>query len=138
MIFTATSTVDAVLYPEHVKPGTVIYDLGRPADVHEDVLHVREVTVIPGGVVRPPGEMQLYLDTHFGTGQIPACMTETILIALDECYDRVSLGDRTKAENIDHFIEAAQRYGFQVVDEVARPAEAPPRGRVAVPAPVAP
>jgi predicted amino acid dehydrogenase len=54
---------------------------------------------------------------HFGEGQIPACMAETILIALDECYDRVSLGNDTKTENIDYFVELAESYGFEVVDE---------------------
>jgi acyl-phosphate glycerol 3-phosphate acyltransferase len=121
MIFTATSTVDPVLYPCHVRPGAVIYDLGRPADVDESVLGVRGVTVIPGGVVRPPGVLRQRLDVHFGDGQIPACMAETILIALDECYDRVSLGGDTKSENIDYFVARAEKYGFQVVDEVPAP-----------------
>ncbi|HEU4755005.1 MAG TPA: glycerol-3-phosphate acyltransferase [Armatimonadota bacterium] len=134
MIFTATSTVEPVLLPEHVRPEAVIYDLGRPADVHPAVLEIPGVTVIPGGVVRPPGEMHQRLDVHFGPGQIPACMAETILIALDECYDRVSLGDGTHAEHIDHFVEAAQRYGFVVVDEAARPPEPPSLKKVPVPA----
>jgi predicted amino acid dehydrogenase len=123
MLFTATSAVDPVLYPEHVKRDAIIYDLGRPADVHPSVLGLPGVTLIPGGVVRPPGAMHQRLDTHFGEGQIPACMAETLLIALDECYDRVSLGDRTRSDNIDYFVEAAERYAFVVVDEAARPAE---------------
>jgi predicted amino acid dehydrogenase len=125
VIFTATSTVEPVLFAEHVKPDAVVYDLGRPADVDESVLEVPGVAVIPGGVVLPPGVMQQRLDTHFGWGRIPACMAETILIALDECYDRVSLGERTKSENIDYFVELAERYGFELVDEVARPATKP-------------
>jgi len=120
LVFTATSTVEAVLYPEHVKPGAVIYDLGRPADVDASVLRVPGVTVVPGGIIRPPGKMRGRLDVHFGDGLIPACMTETILIALDECYDRVSLGEQTKAENIEHFVQLADRLGFQVVDEATR------------------
>jgi acyl-phosphate glycerol 3-phosphate acyltransferase len=119
MIFTATSTVEPVLFPQHVRPGTVIYDLGRPADVDDSVLSVPDVTVVPGGVVRPPGIVQQRLDVHFGLGLIPACMAETILIALDECYERVSLGGDTKTENIDYFVERAELYGFQVVDQVS-------------------
>jgi predicted amino acid dehydrogenase len=134
MLFTATSAVDPVVYPEHVKPDAVIYDLGRPADVHPSVLALPGVTVIPGGVVRPPGAMHQRLDTHFGEGQIPACMAETLLIALDECYDRVSLGDRTRSENIDYFVEAAERYDFIVVDEVARATETVRVSQVPVPA----
>lgn len=121
MVFTATSTVAPVLFPAHVKPTAVIYDLGRPLDVDPSVLRLPGVTVIPGGVVRPPGNMEWRIDTHFGPGLIPACMAESLLIAIDECYDRVSLGEGTKSENIDYFVELADRLGFQVVDEALRP-----------------
>jgi acyl-phosphate glycerol 3-phosphate acyltransferase len=134
LLFTATSTVAPVITPEMVKPGAVIYDLGRPADVHPDVMLIPDVTIIPGGVIRPPGKMSCRLDTHFGPGQIPACMAETLLIALDECYDRVSLGDGTRAENIDYFVEAAERLGFTVVDEAVRPEPGPAKKAVPVPA----
>ncbi|MFN3648871.1 MAG: glycerol-3-phosphate acyltransferase [Armatimonadota bacterium] len=126
VIFAATSTVEPVLFPPHVKPGAIIYDLGRPADVDDSVLDVPGVSVIPGGVVRPPGRMEHRLDTHFGEGQIPACMAETILIALDECYDRCSLGEGTRGEDIDYFVDLAERLGFQVVDEAIRPQEPAP------------
>ena len=90
--------------------------------------------MIPGGVVRPPGEVQQHIDVHFGAGCIPACMAETLLVALDECYDRVSLGEHTSSENIDYFVALAEHLGFQVVDEAARPdALAPPKS---APAPV--
>ncbi|HTE17375.1 MAG TPA: hypothetical protein VK689_03210, partial [Armatimonadota bacterium] len=134
VVFTATSTVASVLFPQHVKPGAVIYDLGRPADVDESVLRVPGVTVLPGGVVCPPGEMKQHLDTHFGQGQIPACMAETILIALDECYERVSLGEGTRSENIDHFVRLAEESGFRVVDEARLPEERVGGARIPVPA----
>jgi predicted amino acid dehydrogenase len=121
MIFTATSTVAPVLFERHVKPGAVIYDLGRPADVDEAVTSIPGVTVIPGGVVRPPGRLRHRLDVHFGPGQIPACMAETILIALDECFERVSLGGDTKSEHIDYFVDLAERYGFEVMDDATVP-----------------
>ncbi len=130
IIFTATSTVEPVLLPDHVSAGTAIYDLGRPADVHPDVLHLPGVVVIPGGIIRPPGEATQRLDVHFGKGLIPACMAETILIALDECYDRASLGEGTRSENIDYFVGLAQKYGFEVLDEALVPA--PPAPTVAM------
>jgi predicted amino acid dehydrogenase len=71
LIFTATSDPNAVIFPEHVKPGTWIFDEGRPADVHETVALVPGVRIIPGGVVRPPGEMKASLDIHFGEGACP-------------------------------------------------------------------
>jgi acyl-phosphate glycerol 3-phosphate acyltransferase len=134
MLFTATSTVAPVVFPEHVKPGAVIYDLGRPADVDDSVLDVPGVTIVPGGVVAPPGNLRQRLDTHFGEGRIPACMAETVLIALEECYDRTSLGDGTKSENIDYFVECAEEHGFVVVDEAIRSSDRVRGVAVAVPA----
>lgn len=121
LVFAATSTIEPVVYPEHVRSGAVIYDLGRPADVAAEVLEMPGVTVIPGGVVRPPGAMVQRLDIHFGQGEIPACMAETLLIALDGCDHRASLGEGTCSENIDYFVRLAEEYGFEVVDEPARP-----------------
>jgi acyl-phosphate glycerol 3-phosphate acyltransferase len=140
MVFTATSNVAPVVFPEHLKAGAVVYDLGRPFDVAPSVLAMPGVEVIPGGVVRPPGRMEWRIDTHFGPGLIPACMAETLLIAIDECYDRVSLGEGTRSENIDYFVALADRLGFEVVDEPLRPPGAPAARPASLPdpAPTAP
>jgi predicted amino acid dehydrogenase len=116
LIFTATSDPNAVIFPEHVKPGTWIFDEGRPADVHETVALVPGVRVIPGGVVRPPGEMKASLDIHFGEGAVPACLAETLIIAATGEYERKSLGAQTKTENINFFVDQAARLGFEVLD----------------------
>jgi hypothetical protein len=43
-------------------------------------------------------------------------MAETVIIALEGAYDRVSLGEGTRAENIDFFVRKAEELGFEVVD----------------------
>ncbi|HEU4743396.1 MAG TPA: glycerol-3-phosphate acyltransferase [Meiothermus sp.] len=116
LIFTATSDPKAVIRPEHVKPGAWIYDEGVPPDVDEDVKKVPGVRVIPGGVVRPPGNMTGNLDLHFGEGAVPACLAETMILAAERAYDRKSLGGETKSENIQFFVERAEALGFKVVD----------------------
>jgi predicted amino acid dehydrogenase len=116
LIFTATSEPEAVVFPEHVGPGALLYDLGRPPDVHASVKAIPGVEVVPGGTVRPPGQIPGRLDLAFGSGQIPACMAETIIIALEKAYDRASLGDGTKSENIDYFVQKAAELGFAVVN----------------------
>ncbi|MBI3962933.1 MAG: glycerol-3-phosphate acyltransferase [Deinococcus sp.] len=121
LIFTATSDPDPVVYPQHVKPGTWIYDLGRPADVHPSVLQMSGVRVIPGGVVRPPGQLRGRLDIHFGNGYLPACLAETIIMAVTRAYERASLGPSTKSENIDFYVEQAERLGFTVAQEIPTP-----------------
>jgi predicted amino acid dehydrogenase len=37
-----------------------------------------------------------------------------VVLAIDGCYDRASIGDRTKTENIDFFVSRATELGFEV------------------------
>jgi len=115
LIFTATSDPNPVIYPEHVKPGAWLFDEGRPADVHDTVALVPGVRVIPGGVVRPPGEMKANLDIHFGEQAVPACLAETMIIAATGEFERKSLGAQTKTENVNFFVEQAETLGFKVI-----------------------
>ncbi|MFT2719382.1 glycerol-3-phosphate acyltransferase [Deinococcus sp. A31D244] len=116
LIFTATSDPNPVIFPQHVKPGTWIFDEGRPADVDESVAAIPGVRVIPGGVVRPPGGMTSNIDLQFGEGQVPACLAETLIIAATGEHWRKSLGPQTLTENINFFVEQAAVLGFEVVD----------------------
>ena len=116
LIFTATSDPNPVIFPQHVKPGTWIFDEGRPADVAESVASVPGVRIIPGGVVRPPGGMTSSVDLHFGEGAVPACLAETLIITATGEHHRKSLGPQTLSENINFFVEQAEILGFEVVD----------------------
>ncbi len=126
LVFSATSEPDPVLFPRHVRPGALIYDLGRPADVDESVKAIPGVEVVPGGIVRPPGRPTSRLDIHFGRDTIPACLAETIIIALEGCPERRTLGDNSKTENVEYFVQKAEELGFVVVDGVIDGADAAP------------
>lgn len=116
LIFSATSDPNPVIFPQHVKEGTWIFDEGRPADVDESVQAVAGVRVIPGGLVRPPGSMTTNIDLQFGEGNVPACLAETLIIAATGEHERKSLGAQTLTENINFFVAEAQKLGFEVVD----------------------
>lgn len=116
LVFTATSDPNPVIFAQHVREGTWIFDEGRPADVDVSVYNVPGVRVIPGGVVRPPGNMTQRLDIHFGQGQVPACLAETLIIAANRSFDRKSLGPQTTQDNVQYFVDEAERLGFTVVD----------------------
>jgi acyl-phosphate glycerol 3-phosphate acyltransferase len=115
LIFTATSDPQPVLFVQHVKPGAWIFDLGRPADVDESVHEVPGVHIIPGGVVKPPGEMRNHLNLHFGSGMIPACMAETMIMTATKAFERKSLGAQTKSADIEFYLQEGERLGFEIV-----------------------
>lgn len=115
LVFTATSDPEAVLQPQHVRPGAWIFDLGRPADVHPSVRDVPGVQLVPGGVVRPPGEMRSEIDMRFGEGFVPACLAETMIMTASHAFDRRSLGARTRTEDIAFYLEQGDALGFEIV-----------------------
>ena len=137
LVFTATSDPNPVIYPQHVKPGAWVFDLGRPADVDPSVRDVPGVELVPGGVVRPPGSMRSAIDLRFGDGHVPACLAETMILAATREFDRRSLGDRTRSADIDFYLREGERLGFRIVTSdphVARAAApARRRGRAAPP-----
>jgi len=117
LVFSATSDPGAVIFPDFVKPGAWIYDEGVPPDVDPAVKDVPGVRVIPGGVVRLPGEAEVNLDLRFGGPDlVPACLAETMILAAEEAWDRKSLGGQTKSENVQFFVDKAAELGFRVAD----------------------
>jgi acyl-phosphate glycerol 3-phosphate acyltransferase len=123
LIFTATSDPFPVLFAKHIKPGTWIFDIGRPADTHESVREVPGVHIIPGGVVRPPGTMKAHLDLHFGDGMIPACMAETMIMTATKAFERKSLGASTKTADIEFYLHQGQLLGFEIITRDQRVAK---------------
>lgn len=119
LIVTATSSPVPVLQAEHVAAGCWIYDLGRPSDVAASVYALPGVKVIPGGVVRPPGDRADFatLDIHFGRGYVPACMAETMIMTATRAYARQSLGSHTKTDNMAFYLEQGDRLGFTLVTQ---------------------
>ena len=115
IIITATSDPYPVLFPPHIKPGAWIFDMGRPADVDESVKEVPGVHIISGGVVHPPGEMSNHLDLHFGSGMIPACLAETMIMTATKAFECKSLGAVTKSSDIEFYLQEGERLGFEII-----------------------
>ena len=120
LIFTATSDPDPVIYAHHVKPGAWIYDLGRPVDVDESVLTVPGVELVPGGVVRPPGSMPSRIDLRFGDGNVPACLAEKMILTATGAFERRSIGNGTRSNDIEFYLLEGERLGFEIVTRDAR------------------
>lgn len=117
LIFSATSDPEAIIFAENVKQGAYIFDLGRPADVHESVKAIAS-EVIPGGMVKPPGDMKQSLNLHFGGNVVPACLAETMIMAASKSFERRSLGTQTKMENLNFYLQEGSDLGFEVITGV--------------------
>jgi fatty aldehyde-generating acyl-ACP reductase len=116
LVVTVTSAADAVILPEHLKPGAVVCDVARPRDVSTRVAKERnDVLIIEGGVVAVPGpEMDFHFDFGFPPKAAYACMSETMLLTLEQDYKNVTLGKTVSVEQAHYQAELAQKHGFKL------------------------
>jgi acetylornithine/succinyldiaminopimelate/putrescine aminotransferase/predicted amino acid dehydrogenase len=115
IVVTATSQVNSLINPDMLKFGAVVCDVARPADVSLEVREARpDVLVIDGGVVAVPGDPELGWNFGFEKGLAYACMSETMMLALEGLYEHCSLGIDINMEVINSFKALAKKHGFRL------------------------
>ncbi|MCO5297877.1 MAG: hypothetical protein M9921_13595 [Fimbriimonadaceae bacterium] len=112
-IITVTSSDAAVILPEHLKPGCIVCDVARPRDVSVRVGRERpDVLVIEGGVVSVPGDVEFGFDFGFPPKTAYACMSETMMLALDDRPESFTLGKDVSVEQVEETLRLAAKHGF--------------------------
>jgi acetylornithine/succinyldiaminopimelate/putrescine aminotransferase/predicted amino acid dehydrogenase len=116
LIFLATSSPEEILRSDMVRPGTVVCDLSRPANVSDELARRDDVLVIDGGIVDVPGLPDLGF--HFGVarGRAYACMAETMMLALERRYEHTSLGRDLQEDTLDLLRALAGKHGFRLAE----------------------
>lgn len=113
LLMVATSSLEALITPELLKRGAVVCDLSRPSNVSEAVLRERpDVLVIDGGIVAMPNSPDLGWNFGFEKGTGFACMSETIMLALEKRYEHTSLGADLNVKQLALFRDLAAQQGF--------------------------
>jgi hypothetical protein len=114
VVVAATSATGTVIDADDLRPGAVVCDLSRPANVSTKVAAARPDTlVIDGGIVAVPGCPHL---GNFGLepGLSYACMGETMMLALDGHLRNTSLGTDLAPDTLRLLQASAERHGFRV------------------------
>ena len=128
VIVTVTSAADAIIEPQHLKRGAVVCDVARPRDVSTRVAKERDdVLVIEGGCVAIPGEFTATKTTKQGVdrpgepfsfgfppGTAYACMSETMMLALDGRYESFTLGKTVSVAQAEEMWRLAEKHGFKL------------------------
>ncbi len=115
VIVAVSSSADALIEPEDLKPGAVVCDVARPRDVSVKVAQKRDdVLVIEGGAVEVPGDVNFNLNFGFPPKLSYACMAETMILALEKRYENFSLGREMTVEQIDEISALAVKHGFKL------------------------
>jgi fatty aldehyde-generating acyl-ACP reductase len=115
VVVTVTSSDTAVIEPSQLRHGAIVCDVARPRDVSVKVRHARpDVLVIEGGVVTVPGDVEFGLNFGFPAQTAYACMSETMMLALDKRYENFTLGKDVTVAQVAETQEMALRHGFKL------------------------
>jgi predicted amino acid dehydrogenase len=114
-IVTVSSAGKELILPEHLRPGAVVCDVARPRDVSVRVSKERpDVLVIEGGVVEVPGNVKFNFHFGFPDKTAYACMSETMMLALEGRVENFTLGKDVTVEQVDEITRIAQKHGFKL------------------------
>ena len=115
IVIAVSSAVDAIIHPEHLKSGAVVCDVARPRDVSHKVVRERDdVLVIEGGVVAVPGDVEFGFNFGFPPKTAYACMSETMMLALEGRYESYTLGKEVSVGQVREMSSLAQKHGFKL------------------------
>ena len=115
IVITVTSAVKAIIHPADLKPGCIVCDIARPRDVSIRVSKERDdVLVIDGGVVAVPGDVEFNFNFGFPPKTAYACMSETMMLALEGRYENFTLGKSVSVEQVEEISALAVKHGFKL------------------------
>jgi predicted amino acid dehydrogenase len=125
LVLTATSSTQDVIEPEFLRTGAVVCEISLPHDVSRRVALERpDVLVLEGGNMRVPGAFRAERvrepGTDFDLGLSPgtalACMSETMVLALEDRAESYTLGRGVDLDKVREIDALAERAGFTLAD----------------------
>jgi len=115
IVITVSSAVDSIIEPHFIKRGAVVCDIARPRDVSARVVQERDdVRVIEGGVVEVPGDVDFNVAFGFPPKTAYACMSETMMLALEGRLESFTLGKTVSLEQVRETQRLAAKHGFKL------------------------
>ena len=115
LILAVSSSTDVLIFPEDLKTGAIVCDVARPRDVSKQVVEQRDdVLVIEGGVIEVPGQPDFRFNFGFPDKTAYACMSETMILALEGTYESYTLGRDLSVAQIERMGAMAKKHGFKL------------------------
>jgi predicted amino acid dehydrogenase len=125
LVLTATTSTQELIEPRLLRSGAVVCELSIPHDVGRRVALERpDVLVTEGGNMRVPGtprfervrERGRDFDLGLPAGTALACMSETMVLALEERRENYTLGRGIDLAKVREIEALAARAGFELAD----------------------
>jgi len=125
LILTATSSTQDIIEPEDLQTGAVVCELSLPHDVSRRVALERpDVLVTEGGNMLLPGNPRFErvrergqdFDLNLPPRTALACMSETMVLALENRLEPFSLGRGIDVDKVIEIQRLATKDGFELAD----------------------
>jgi predicted amino acid dehydrogenase len=125
LILTATTSTRDIVEPEDLQTGAVVCELSLPHDVSRRVAQERpDVLVVEGGNMLVPGDPRFErvrepgseFDLNLPPRTALACMSETMILALEGRLEPYTLGRGIELERVIEIERMAERCGFMLAD----------------------
>ncbi len=115
LVVAASNSPEYLIYPADLRSGGVVCDVARPADVAPEVYEQRDdVLVLEGGLVQYPDNICFGANLGYRDGVNLACLSETVLLALEGNCQDYSIGNILPLENVQYLRQLAQKHGFSL------------------------
>lgn len=113
LIVAASNAPEYLIYSHHLASGCVVCDVARPADVSPQVYEQRDdVLILEGGLVQYPDNISFGPNFGYRDGVSLACLSETVLLALEGDYRHFSIGAKLPLETVAYLRELGKKHGF--------------------------
>ncbi|MBC5823619.1 MAG: shikimate dehydrogenase [Candidatus Eremiobacteraeota bacterium] len=115
LVLTATAATSSLILPEDLRPGAVVCELSLPHDVSRRVATERpDVLVTEGGNILMPGEVRFNFDFGLPKNVALACVSETMILALENRLENYSVGRGINLEKVLEIERLAEKQGFRL------------------------
>lgn len=115
LIVAASNSPEYLIYPQHLKPGCIVCDVARPADISPEVYAARsDVLILEGGLVQFSDQIRFGPNLGYRDGINMACLAETVLLALEGDYQDYSIGMKLPLETVEYFRSLSKKHNFSL------------------------
>lgn len=111
----ATNNPEPFLYSRYFADDSIVYDISVPLNSTEELIHNnRNIKVIMGGVVQLPYDQTITMRAYpLGIGEAFACISETILLGLENKICNFSYGNLHPSQ-VNYMDSLGAKHGFKL------------------------
>lgn len=115
IVTTTTAIGQRIIDISLCKPGAIVCDIARPADITAEEAILRpDVLVIESGEILLPGKPDFGYNIGLPPGVAYACLSETALLALEGRFESFTLGRNIQIEPVKEIHRLYEKHGLQL------------------------